>query len=278
MDLKKFWKDTIGGFVLKHILIASAIIVALTWASLIAVDFYTHHGELLVIPDLRGSNIEEAEQILAKKGLYAQVIDSVYVRNKKQGAIIEQIPAPNSTVKSNRPVYIIINSRKARQVALPEISEVSYRQADAMLQSLGLSVANVEYAPSEFKDLVIEIKLHGRTVFPGTRIPEGSAVVLVVGNGSGVAESKAVPSLKGIGLDEATQKASEASFQIGAVEYDVPPSGNEAKYLIYRQRPAAGASLPAGGKIDVYLTTDKARLNEVFEEDKKQDQAEEQFF
>ena len=278
MELKKFWKETIGGFVLKNVLIASGIIVVLTWGALIAVDFYTHHGELLVIPDLRGSNVEEAEQILSKKGLYAQVIDSVYVRNKKQGAIIEQIPAPNSTVKSNRPVYIIINSRKARQVALPEISEVSYRQADAMLQSVGLSVANVEYAPSEFKDLVIEIKLHGRTVFPGTRIPEGSAVVLVVGNGSGAAESKAVPSLKGMNIDDATIKASASSFEIGAVEYDVPPSGNESKYFIYRQRPAAGASLPAGGKIDVYLTTDKARLNEVFEEDKKQDQAEEQFF
>ncbi len=278
MELKKFWKETIGGFVLKNVLIASGIIVVLTWGALIAVDFYTHHGELLVIPDLRGSNVEEAEQLLAKKGLYAQVIDSVYVRNKKQGAIIEQIPAPNSTVKSNRPVYIIINSRKARQVALPEISEVSYRQADAMLQSVGLSVANVEYAPSEFKDLVIEIKLHGRTVFPGTRIPEGSAVVLVVGNGSGSAESKAVPSLKGMNIDDATIKASASSFEIGAVEYDVPPSGNESKYFIYRQRPSAGASLPAGGKIDVYLTTDKARLNEVFEEDKKQDQAEEQFF
>ena len=277
MELKKFWKETIGGFVLKNVLIASGIIVVLAWGALIAVDFYTHHGELLVIPDLRGSNVEEAEQILANKGLYAQVIDSVYVRNKKQGAIIEQIPAPNSNVKSNRPVYIIINSRKARQVTLPEISEVSYRQADAMLQSVGLSVANVEYAPSEFKDLVIEIKLHGRTIFPGTRIPEGSAVVLVVGNGSGVAESKAVPSLKGIGLDEANLKANEGSFQIGVVEYDVPPSGNEAKYIIYRQRPAAGSSLPVGGKIDVYLTTDKARINEVFEDEKK-DQTEEQFF
>ena len=276
MELKKFWKETIGGFVLKNVLIAAAIIVALAWGALIGVDFYTHHGEAQVIPDLRGTYVEEAQQILAKKGLYAQVIDSVYVRNKRQGTIIEQIPAPNSTVKSNRPVYIVINSHKVRQVGLPELSDVSYRQADALLQAVGLSVANVEYAPSQFKDLVIDVKLHGRSIYAGTRIPEGSAVVLVVGNGDGSSEAK-VPSLKSMGLDEATQTISNAYFALGAVDYDVPPSGNENKYFIYRQKPAAGSSSPAGTKIDLYLTTDKARLNEVFKEEKK-DQTEEQFF
>lgn len=276
MELKKFWKETIGGFMLKNVLVAVGIIVVLSTAALFAVDFYTHHGEYQVIPDLRGSYVEEAEQILSKRGLYPQVIDSVYVRGKKLGTIIDQIPAPNSTVKSNRPVYLIINSRKVRQVSLPEINDVSYRQADAMLQSVGLSVASVEYAPSEFKDLVTDIKFHGNSILPGTRIPEGSAVVLVVGSGTGAVETK-VPALKGMSLEDATIKASATSFNIGAVEYDVPPSGNEARYFIYRQRPIAGSSLAEGSKIDIFLTTNKARLNEVFEEDKK-DQTDEQFF
>ena len=277
MDIKKFWKETFGGFVLKNVLIAIGIIVALSWITLICVDFYTHHGEAEVVPDLRGSYVEEAEVILAKKGLYPQVIDSVYVRDKKLGTIIEQIPAPNSTLKSNRPVYIIINSRKVRQVALPEINDVSYRQADVMLQSVGLSVASVEYAPSEYKDLVSEVKFHGRTILPGTRIPEGSALVLVVGSGLGES-SATVPTLKGKALDAASQEAVAASFVIGAVEFDVPPSGNESQYIIYRQRPAAGSSSAAGTRIDVYLTRDKSRLNEEFEEDKKQAETDEQFF
>jgi len=278
MDIKKFWKETFGGFVLKNILIAIGIIVALSWVALIGADYYTHHGESEVIPDLRGMYVEEAQVLLAKNGLYPQVIDSVYVRGKKLGTIISQTPGPNSNVKSNRAVYIIINSRNVHQVILPEISDVSYRQADAMLQSLGLSVSNVEYAPSEYKDLVIEIKYRDRSILPGTRVPEGSSLVLVVGNGLGEGADIEVPVLKGISLDEATQKAQAASFIIGAVEYDVPPTGNEAEYIIYRQRPAAGALLPAGSRIDVYLTTDKSRLNEVFEEEKKPEETEEQFF
>src|ERR1035437_216904 len=139
MELKKFWKETFGGFVLKNVLVAIGIIVAISWITLICIDFYTHHGEAEVIPDLRGSYVEEAEVILAKKGLYPQVIDSVYVRDKKLGTIIDQIPGANSSVKTNRPVYIIINSRKVHQVSLPEISDVSFRQADAMLKSVGLN-------------------------------------------------------------------------------------------------------------------------------------------
>jgi eukaryotic-like serine/threonine-protein kinase len=277
MDLKKFWKETFGGFVLKNVLIAIGVIVALSWITLFCVDFYTHHGEAEVVPDLRGSTVEEAQVILASKGLRVQVIDSVYVRGKKLGTIIEQNPSPNSNIKTNRPIYVKINSRFVRQVTLPELSDVSYRQADAMLQSIGLSVGSVEYAPSEYKDLVIQVKFHGRAVLPGTRIPEGSAVVLVVGSGSGNAEAQ-VPAIKGMGLEEATQAITAAAFTVGAVEYDATPSGDEAEYIIYRQRPAAGSSLSAGSKINLYLSKDKSRMNEKFEEDKKPEESNEQFF
>jgi len=277
MDIKKFWKETFGGFVLKNVLISIAIIVALTWIALIAMDFYTHHGDYEVVPDLRGSYVEEAEVILAKQGLFVQVIDSVYVRNKKLGTIIDQIPAPNSNVKNNRAIYLIINSRQVRQVTLPDVSDVSYRQADAMLQSIGLVIGSVEYAPSDYKDLVLEIKYKGRVLDAGTRVPEGSTVVLVVGNGLGAAQA-VVPVLKGLALEEASEAIIAAQLNVGAVEYDVPPSGNEADYIIYRQRPSAGSSISAGTAIDLFLSKDKARVNEVFEEDNKQVEKEEDFF
>ena len=278
MDIKKFWKETFGGFILKNLLIAIGIVIVLSWIALISVDFYTHHGETEIIPDLRGSYVEEAEIILAKKGLYPMVIDSVYVRDKKLGTIIEQIPAANSAVKRNRPIYLIINSRSVRQVSLPEINDVSFRQADAMLQSLGLSVSNTELAPSEYKDLVIEVKYHGRSIMPGTRIPEGSSVVLVIGSGTGNSQALA-PSLKGLGVDEATQEILSASLVMGSINYDVPPTpGNEGDYFIYRQHPAEGTALSNGSKVDIYLTTDKKRLKEVFEDDKKKEDTDEQFF
>ncbi|MDD5184198.1 MAG: PASTA domain-containing protein, partial [Paludibacter sp.] len=110
MNFKKFWKETFAGLILKNVLIAIALIVSLSWGTLLIIDFYTHHGQTERVPDLRGSTLNEAKALLSNQSLHAQVIDSVYVRNKKLGTIIDQIPGPNSSVKSNRSIYLIINS------------------------------------------------------------------------------------------------------------------------------------------------------------------------
>lgn len=277
MDFKKFWKESFGGFVLKRILLAIIIFVALVWLTLIGVDFYTHHGESEIVPDLRGLYVEEADLLLTNHGLYPQIIDSVFVKDKKLGTIIEQIPAVNSTVKRNRPIYLIINSRQVRKVPMPDVNDVSYRQADAMLKAIGLSVSSVEYSPSEYKDLVIAVKYRGQNIPAGTRVPEGSSLVLVVGSGLG-GESSLVPTLKGLALEEAREEALAGSMVIGAIDYDVEPNENENEYIIYRQRPAAGRSVPAGTRIDVWLSKDKSMLNKTFEDEEEQVEPDEEFF
>ncbi len=278
MDLKNFWKNSLGGFILKRLLLAIVIFVALAWVTIALIDVYTHHGESETVPDLRGLYVEEADLLLNNHGLYSMVIDSVFVRDKKLGTIIEQIPAYNSTVKRNRPIYLIINSRQVRQIPVPDVNDVSFRQADAMLKSIGLNVSSVEYSPSEYKDLVIAIKYRGRNISSGMRVPEGSSLVLVVGSGLG-GEELPVPGIKGMSLEAGMEEALTGSMVIGAVEYDVEPAGNEDKYVIYRQRPGEGKLVPAGTRIDVWLSKDKSMLNKVFEEDEAVDRQEnEEFF
>ena len=276
MDFKKFWKESFAGFVLKRILLAITIFVALAWITLLIVDQYTRHGEFEVVPDLRGMYVEEAELMLSNQGLYPQVIDSVYVRNKKLGTIIEQTPIPNSTVKKDRPIYIIINSRQVRKIPVPDVTDVSFRQADAMLKAVGLNVSGVDYKPSEYKDLVIDIKYRGKSLDPGTRIPENSYLTLVVGSGVGD-ETVSVPSLKGLTLEDARTETISASVIIGAIQYDVQPSGDEQEYFIYRQRPSAGQGVDAGSRIDVWLSKDKSLQNKSFEEEENTEE-DEQFF
>lgn len=273
MDYKKFWKESFAGFLLKHIILAIIIFVALVWTVLIFTDKYTSHGEVEIIPDLRGYTVKEADVMLAQQGLYTQVIDSVYMRNRTLGAIIDQIPAPNSTVKRNRPVYITINSRTVRKVPLPNLTDVSFRQAAAMLTSVGLNYSQVEFTPSEYKDLVTDVKYRNQSISAGMRIPEGSSVVLVVGNGLGE-EGAIVPDLIGLSLEQGRSTAVSATFIIGSINYDVPPSGNESRYVIYRQIPTVGSSLTAGSRIDIYLSKDKSRLNET----ENNNDSEEEFF
>lgn len=279
MDFKKFWKESTFAFIVKRILFAIVIVVSLVVITLFALNIYTHHGESETIPDLRGLYINEAEEILSNHGLFPEIIDSVFNKDKKLGTVIEQIPGPNSTVKKNRPIFLIINSRQIRQIPVPDIRDISFRQATAMIKAIGLNVSRVEYKPSEYKDLVIDLKYNGMSVTPGMRIPMGSMMILVVGNGLGLGNSM-VPSLKGMSLEDAKIIVSTDSLILGAINYDIQPTGDEAEYIIYRHRPIAGKTISSGTRIDVWLSKDRSMLEKTFEEDKQETtkESEEEFF
>jgi beta-lactam-binding protein with PASTA domain len=255
MDFKKFWKESTAGYITKRILLAILLFISLTWITLIIIDFYTQHGETVTIPDLQGLYVEEAENILGNYDLSALVIDSVYVKDKPLGTIVEQIPGANSSVKKNRSIFLVVNKQQVKMIPLPDVNDVSYRQADALFKSLGLRVSGVVYSPSEFKDLVIDVRYNGMHVAPGTRIPEESSLVLVIGSGLGDNIST-IPSLIGLDLPGAKSQAISASYIIGAVNYDVSPSGDELKYKVYKQSPVAGEEMPDGARINLWLSKD----------------------
>jgi beta-lactam-binding protein with PASTA domain len=261
MDLKRFWKESLPGFIIKRILLALLIIVVLSWSTLILIDVYTRHGESVPVPDLRGLYVEEANNILQNNELYSLVIDSVYVREKALGTIIDQIPPAGSSVKKNRSIFLIVNKKQFRKIPLPDVNDISYRQADALLRSLGLRISNVIYSPSEFKDLVIDVLYNGKSIEPGTRLSEGSSVVLMVGSGMGNNVAQ-VPSLVGLTLAQAKELAIASSFVIGGVNFDEAPGANEGKFLIFKQQPLGGQGEPVGSRIDVWLTRDQDIINE----------------
>lgn len=257
-----FLNNTYIGYILKNILIASGILIGLILVTLLLINFYTNHGNSEKVPNLKGSTLEEARIMLERHNLKGQIIDSVYLKDKKLGTIIEQNPAPNSIVKPGRPIYLIINSKSVRQLTLPDVRDVSLRQAEAMIKSLGVNIATVQYAPSEYKDLVLDIKYKGQTLLPGSKIPEGSSVVLIAGDGYGSSTAAGVPSLKGLDITTATEIISATTFMLGGIIYDVTPNGDENQYVIYQQRPEPGEPVATGIAIDLFLSKDRSRLNE----------------
>lgn len=258
-NLKKFWKESVFAFFLKNIVLAVVIFVVMANIVLFAIDGYTRHGEAETVPDLRNMYVEEAEVVLASQGLSLQVIDSMYDRQKTLGAIVEQTPPAASTIKKGRSVYVIINSTTVRKVPVPDVRDVSLRQAEATLGIIDLKVGRIEYKPSEYKDLVLDMLLDGKSIPAGQRVPEGTAITLVVGQGSGT-DAAFVPDLLGLPLAAARDKVREANLVLGAIDYDVQPAGNEADYVIISQQPVAGSWQIAGSRVDIWLSTDRNKI------------------
>ena len=72
-----------------------------------------------------------------------------------------------------------------KKAPLPDLTDISLRQATQLLESNGFVVGQVVYQPSEFDNIIIEQRFKGRKVTEGELLEQGSTITLVVGkNGS----------------------------------------------------------------------------------------------
>lgn len=255
MKLKDFLKTNVA-FVLEMFLLAFLVGLLIIWGVFKWLNNYTEHGKEYEVPNVCGMYVDEAEITLQTQNIGLQVIDSTYTTRVPFGTIVEQNPAEGALVKSGRPVYVIINANSIKQVPIPDLNDISYRQARAALQALNIEVADVRYEPSEYRDLVLAVESDGKRIEAGTRLPEGSKVILVVGYGKGT-EQVYVPTLTGRSLSEARQILLGARLIVGAVNYD-DPSQTDSTY-IYMQQPEGGRWVVEGSHIDLYLSQDTTK-------------------
>ena len=144
--------------------------------------YYTHHGESIEVPNVKGMVISDAEYTLTRARLQTVVADSGYDRKLPAGTVLEQLPAAGKQVKSGREIYLTINSGKTPTLALPDIADnSSLREAEAKLRSMGFKLGPIEYAAGD-KDWVMAVKCRGRNVSVGERISIDDPLTLVVGN------------------------------------------------------------------------------------------------
>ena len=255
MQKKGIFSNPALGFVLRNILIAIGIVVlgiicVLTW-----LRSYTNHGIEVNVPNLVGLQVQSAQSVVDSIGLQLLVIDSTYSQKVPLGAIVEQTPPMEAHAKKGRMVYVIVNAQSIRQVPLPDVRDMSYRQAEATLATLGIKVSEHIYEPSEFKDIVLDVRISDLSIEPGQRIEEGSNVVLVIGRGKGT-KRVTVPSLIGKSLYEARSLLLGNYLTLGSYTYDTPPTEEtENLYIVYEQEPNAGYQITEGSLVHIKLST-----------------------
>jgi beta-lactam-binding protein with PASTA domain len=150
---------------------------------------------------------------------------------------------------------VIQNARFRRPVILPELRDLSLRQAETTIKTLGLNIQEVVYEPSTFKNILLDIRVGDTSVVAGTRLEEGDYLTLVVGKGQGIKEVT-VPYIVGKSIDEARSWLLANSLTLGSVEYDIEPT-EETKnsYIIYQQEPTSGIVVVEGTSVSIKLST-----------------------
>ncbi|MDO5488740.1 MAG: PASTA domain-containing protein [Bacteroidaceae bacterium] len=175
---KKIFSPLIWGNFLAMGLVAMGLVIGLWYF----MKDYTHHGESIEVPNVKGMPFHDAEYALQRAGLIAVVADSSYNRTLPAGTILEQLPVSGKLVKSGREIQLTINTSETPTLTVPDIADnCSLREAEAKLKAQGFKIGPVEYIPGD-KDWVLGVKCRGRHVMAGERIPIDAPLVLVVGN------------------------------------------------------------------------------------------------
>lgn len=123
-----------------NLLLAVVVTCGLIYGALKWLDHYTRHNEAVVVPDVKGLKIEEAAEFFKNNNLRYNVIDSVFSKDVEPGAIVELSPLAGSKVKEGRIVFITVNALTSQMATIPEVEDLSFRQAYALLKARGFEM------------------------------------------------------------------------------------------------------------------------------------------
>jgi len=197
-----------------HLLIAIALSIFLLWVVLKSMDIFTQHGNVYIVPDFEGQTVEQLSDEGYDDYFIFKVIDSVYFKSKEKGTVVLQNPMPGSKVKQGRHVYLTIVAQTPELVLMPNLKNLSLRQALVTLESNELFVGELEYVQYFARNAVVDQLVGDEPIEPDTELRKGTTVNLVVGKGDFTAMVP-MPFLIALNQMEARKKLHYNSLNVG---------------------------------------------------------------
>ncbi len=183
MDVKVFFGKFVSGYLWGHLLAMTLVIVGLCFGVKYGLAIYTHHGEGIALPNLRGMSYAKAIEMMEEQGIYVVANDTGYNKKMEAGCVLMQTPGAGTKVKEGRTIFVTINSTSSPAVKIPDIIDnSSFREAQAKLTALGFRLLEPKVIDGE-RDWVYDVQAGGRSLQQGDMVPIETPLTLVIGNG-----------------------------------------------------------------------------------------------
>lgn len=250
---------------LLHLTLAILLIIALVFLTLQGLKIYTRHGQSNPVPDFYGLNQAEAKATAQQYDLRVEIVDSLFMSEADPGVVVDQLPGAGSRVKEDRTIFLTINSTQPEQVTLPQLTDISFRQAKVLIENSGLEIGNISYRPSEYNDLVLEIQRNSTELHAGQKLPKGSSIDLIVGREQGNQVTD-LPYLLGLSIPEAKETLTDAMLNTGVIIYDesVLSAEDSTNAVVWKQQPnpRVTANATLGSSVDLWVTVDQLKIED----------------
>lgn len=252
-------------FILLNILAAVVILFIIGFFILLQLDNYTRHNEYISVPSFQKLTANEAGALAKEHKLRITIVDSIYQDESEPGTIIEQNPRNGAKVKANRMIHLTINAMSPEMITFPDLQNTAFRQTLQSLESRGFQIGHIEYAPSEFKNLVLNFTYKGKAIIPGSSLEKGSVINIILGDGDSGSNTVFVPDISNRTVKEATRLLQHSYLNTGQVIPDntIQTAADRQTAIVYRQDPAAGNEISAGNQVALYITLNKERVKKL---------------
>ncbi len=239
----KLWK-----FLLLLATLAVAGGTAVLSVNFLVMPAIVHHNEVVVMPDVRGHSVGQAQQRLQLLNLELAVDRQRPHPTIAEGMVLDQLPVPEARVRGGRTVRLITSSGPPAG-ALPRLAGLSLRQAEITLQRENYRLGRVlRVRRSGVSEPVVAFQ----NPAAGTETYKGATVDLVVAE-PGSAQLLRMPQLVGVPLYQARQAVSAAGFVLGPVRYE--RTGKVAPNTVLEQDPPAGRRIAKGDRLELVASS-----------------------
>ncbi len=184
MKTKEFFGKFVSAYLLGHLAGMAVFIVLVCFGVKYGLEWYTHHGEGIEVPNLENMLYANAHTLLDQKGLNIMVTDSGYNKKLPANCILAQNPGEGTKVKAGHTVYVTVNTPSSPTFPIPDVVDnCSYREAMAKLTAMGFKLLPPKKVPGE-KDWVYGIISRGRRISTGDMVNIDSPLTLMIGSGT----------------------------------------------------------------------------------------------
>jgi len=186
---------------LDKLITALGVVLSLTVVLVVALFIFNnltqeYIPETIVVPEVLGQTVEEADNSLELLGLDLNVIDRIFSDDVPEGEIISQEPGVDSVVEIDRVIDVVI-SKGVELAVVTNVMGLEYVVAESSLQSKDFVVEMV----TEYNSVVPKGGVIRQDPLPNQDVPKGSKVILYVSNGPEVT-MVTMPNIVGLEVNE----------------------------------------------------------------------------
>ena len=211
---------------------------------------YVGYNNEHYLPDVRGEYLEKATYQLRSLRFNTKPILIPYSESHTPGTVIKMFPRAFTKVKEGRTIDLTI-AGKDEDIEIPDISNLSLRNAKLTLTKLGLGIDTIIY---EYDNVISDGYISFQLPRKGQTVKSSTNMTLGVSRGA-PPDYYIIPDIVNYSLTRARKLIINEGLRVGEITYEFQPE--LVPNTVIEQNMTAGMRVSFPASINLLISTDK---------------------